>query len=68
MGGFSRTGIVRYLHLNPIRAGLVEDLDGLDRFPHSGHGVLMEKRKNAWQDTQLVLGMFGEKLGTARRA
>ena len=60
--------LVRYIHLNPIRAGLVEDLDGLDRFPYSGHSVLMGKRENAWQDEKLVLGMFGEKLRTARGA
>ncbi len=60
--------LVRYIHLNPVRARLVEDLDGLDRYSYSGHGVLMGKVKNLWQDTQGVLGMFGEKLGAARRA
>jgi len=60
--------LVRYIHLNPIRARLVEDVSGLGRFPYSGHTVLLGKRKNTWQDTQLVLGMFGEKLGPARRA
>jgi|GEM_PF-6859985 len=28
----------------------------------------MAKRKNDWQDTDKVLGMFGEKAGPARRA
>jgi len=58
--------LVRYIHLNPIRARLVKDIDELDRYPYSGHSVLMGKVKNLWQDTQGVLGMFGENLGAAR--
>ena len=60
--------LVRYIHLNPLRVRLVEDLNGLDRYPYSGHSVLMGKMKNCWQETQWVLGMFGKKLGAARRA
>jgi putative transposase len=60
--------LVRYIHLNPIRANLVKDLDELDRYAYCGHGVLMGKVKNPWQDTEGVLGLFGEKLGAARRA
>jgi hypothetical protein len=59
---------VRYIHLNPVRAHLVEDLDELDRYAYSGHSVLMGKVKNSWQQTQQVLGMFGDKPGAARRA
>lgn len=60
--------LVRYIHLNPIRARLVEDLDELGRYKYSGHSVLMGRIKNTWQDTQGVLGMFGEKPGPARGA
>jgi REP element-mobilizing transposase RayT len=60
--------LVRYIHLNPFRACLVEDLDELDRYAYSGHSVLMGRMKKPWQDTQGVLGMFGEKLDGARRA
>jgi len=60
--------LVRYIHLNPIRANLVKDLDELGGYVYCGHGVLMGKVKNPWQDTEGVLGMFGEKLGAARRA
>jgi len=60
--------LVRYIHLNPVRAHLVEDLDELDRYAYSGHSVLMGKVKNSWQQTQQVLGMFGDKPGAARRA
>jgi putative transposase len=60
--------LVRYIHLNPIRARLVQNFDELGRYAYSGHSVLMGKVKNPWQDTQKVLGMFAEKLGAARRA
>ena len=59
--------LVRYIHLNPIRAHLVGDLEGLGGYPYSGHSVLMGKVKRTWQETQGVLAMFGEKLGVARR-
>ncbi len=58
--------LVRYIHLNPIRARLVEDLDELGRYPYCGHSVVMGKVKKPWQNTQGVPGMFGEKLGAAR--
>jgi REP element-mobilizing transposase RayT len=60
--------LVRYIHLNPIRARLVGDLDELCRYAYCGHSVLMGKVKQPWQETQGVLGMFGEKGGAARRA
>jgi putative transposase len=60
--------LVRYIHLNPIRARLVEDLDELGLYPYCGHSVMMGKGKNSWQDAEEILGMFGEKVGAARRA
>ena len=59
--------LVRYIHLNPLRAGLVGDLNELGRYAYSGHSVLMGKMKKPWHDTEGVLGMFGEKLDPARR-
>jgi REP element-mobilizing transposase RayT len=59
--------LVRYIHLNPIRAGLVKSPDDLCRYRFSGHSVLMGKVKRGWQDTETILGMFGKSLGTARR-
>ena len=59
--------LVRYIHLNPIRAGLVGDLNELGRYAYSGHSVLLRKMKKPWQDTKGVMGMFGAKLVHARR-
>ena len=59
--------LVRYIHLNPLRAGIVADLKALDKHSYSGHSVLMGKVNCDWQDTDGVLRLFGEKPGTARR-
>ena len=59
--------LVRYIHLNPLRAKVVKDLKELERYPYSGHGVLTGKEKNDWQDVGYVLGYFGPDFGIARR-
>ena len=60
--------LVRYIHLNPLRAGLVDDLKQLDKYPFSGHGVLMGKHKQSWQNNDGVLSLFDKRVGSARRA
>ena len=62
------TELVRYIHLNPLRAKLVKSLTQLDRYRWSGHGVLMGKIKNEWQDCDYVLNWFGQKKGEAKKA
>jgi len=58
--------LVRYLHLNPLRAGIVKDLRELDGYPYSGHAVMMGRRTAIWQDANTVLGRFGRNPGRAR--
>jgi len=53
--------LVRYIHLNPLRAGLVRNMDELDRSPWSGHSALVGKVEREWQDTEYVLSYFGSK-------
>ena len=36
--------LVRYIHLNPLRAGIVENIKALGRYRYSGHGALMNNR------------------------
>jgi REP element-mobilizing transposase RayT len=59
--------LVRYIHLNPLRAGLVKDLRELGSYPYSGHCVLTGKRKRAWQDRDYVLRYFGKRERDAKR-
>ena len=47
--------LVRYLHLNPVRAGIVGDLEALGRYAYSGHGALVGTRPHGWQDTEAVM-------------
>ena len=60
--------LVRYIHLNPLRAKLVESLAQLDRYLWCGHAVLMGKIKNDWQERDYVLKWFGAKKREAKRA
>jgi REP element-mobilizing transposase RayT len=59
--------LVRYIHLNPLRARLVSSIKQLDRYKYCGHSVLLGKRKNDWQDTQYVLRLFGKRVSPSRR-
>jgi hypothetical protein len=59
--------LVRYIHLNPLRAKMVSDLPELDRYRFCGHGVLMGKFRNDWQDIEYVLKRFGEREGQCRK-
>jgi putative transposase len=38
--------LIRYIHLNPLRADLVKDLKELDKYPWTGHSTILGKRKN----------------------
>ncbi|MDA8164313.1 MAG: transposase [Desulfobacteraceae bacterium] len=60
--------LVRYIHLNPLRAGLVKDLSGLAGYRWSGHGVLMGQHSNDWQACPDVLERFGKTAAKARIA
>lgn len=50
--------LVRYIHLNPLRAGIVRDIGRLHRYPYCGHSVLLGKYDRDWQDTDYVLRLF----------
>ena len=59
--------LARYIHLNPVRAGIVSGMDKLDRYPWCGHAVLMGKQTLKGQDTESILRMFGTAVVKARR-
>ena len=60
--------LVRYVHLNPVRAGICKDLKALEQHPWTGNSALMGKHKYEFQDVNTVLQRFGATMASARRA
>ena len=58
--------LVRYIHLNPLRAKIVSTISDLGKYAYSGHSVLLGKRKRAWQDLNYALSFFGSSIKRAR--
>ncbi|MBN2033916.1 MAG: transposase [Deltaproteobacteria bacterium] len=46
--------LVRYIHLNLLRAKIEKDFNGLDKYAYCGHSALMGKTKRKWQDVEYV--------------
>ena len=59
--------LTRYIHLNPLRAGIVPDLKALDTYTYAGHAALLGHKEVDWQDTEYVLAMFADQRSTAIR-
>jgi REP element-mobilizing transposase RayT len=59
--------LTRYIHLNPLRVGMVRSLKALDRYLYTGHATLMGKQVVLWQDTDKILRLFAAKKVAARR-
>ena len=59
--------LVRYIHLNPLRAGLVKGMPELDHYPWSGHAALMGNSAFVGQQTEEVLARFGRRQKDSRQ-
>jgi REP element-mobilizing transposase RayT len=59
--------LVRYIHLNPLRAGLVRDMEELEAYPFCGHGVLLGRHTQSWQHIDELLSYFNTKVVSARQ-
>jgi len=55
-----------YIHLNPLRAGLVDSPEKLNNYCWSGHSALMGSVPRDWQESDAILACFGPDLNTAR--
>lgn len=51
--------LVPYIHLNPLRAGLVKDLDGLEDYQWCGHGSVISGVTDGLLDREFLLPYFG---------
>ena len=59
-------GVIRYIHLNPVRANLVSNLQMLDHYPWTGHAGIVGKSRYSWHAADEVLRLFGETRRQAR--
>ena len=50
--------LVKYIHLNPLKAGMVDDFNSLGHYKWSGHGSLLGMQITSWQDVDFVLSKF----------
>jgi putative transposase len=62
------TELVRYIHLNPLRAGMVRGMEKLDGYRYCGHSCIMGRLTRGWQDRDYVLRWFGSRERSAIRA
>ena len=60
-------GLVRYIHLNPLRAGIVDTLASLDDHPWCGHRELLGKTSRELIAEDKVLPFFSRRTKTARQ-
>jgi REP element-mobilizing transposase RayT len=60
--------LVRYIHLNPLRSGVVNSLEALDDYPYCGHSAVQGRVSRPWQNIGHVLALFGKARSQARRA
>jgi putative transposase len=58
--------LIRYIHLNPLRAGLVSGFDELERYPWSGHSAILGNGHMSGQSVEAVLAHFGKRIDSAR--
>ena len=59
--------LIRYIHLNPLRADLVKTIDELDSYPWCGHAVLMGNQELEGHKTEDVLLLFDRSKRSARQ-
>ena len=57
--------LVRYIHLNPVRAHIIHTMAELDCYPWSGHHGILDTGRYPWMATEAVLARFG---GVGRKA
>jgi putative transposase len=49
--------LLRYIHLNPVRAGLVDEPGG---YPWSSHHNYVMSRRDSWVTTDFCMSLFGD--------
>ena len=58
--------LIRYIHLNPVRAGVCKTLGQLDRYQWTGHRGIVENDPRGFQEIRQVLRRFGKTTADAQ--
>ena len=53
--------LTRYIHLNPLRAGIVKSVKELKGYQWCGHSAIIGRVKREWQDRDTVLAYFSKR-------
>ena len=59
--------LIRYIHLNPLKAGIVKSITELNNYPYSSHQLLIGKKRLTWQKGENTLAHFGKNKALARK-
>ena len=60
--------LIRYIHLNPLKAGIVENLSQLADYQWTGHHSIIENKESDWFVSDELLSLFGKYRSTARQS
>ena len=52
--------LLRYIHLNPLRSGIVSDFKELGRYAYCGHTAVLGRKSYAFQDVDYILKQFDD--------
>jgi len=52
--------LIRYIHLNPLKANMIETLVQLDRYRWTSHAGIMGSQPQSWFNQKAVLRLFGQ--------
>ncbi len=59
--------LIRYIHLNPLRAGIVPNLKALATWPYCGYSALMGYVEKSWFEADYTLSLFDAEKLIARK-
>lgn len=59
--------LTRYIHLNPLRKGIVSGMEELKNYPWTGHSAILGRFERNWQDIGAILSYFSPKKKKAAR-
>ncbi|MFH1380505.1 MAG: transposase [bacterium] len=58
--------LIRYIHLNPVKAKIVKNIQALENYSWTGHAALMGRKEYSWYDSDSVLVSFDDNVNKAR--